>query len=381
VVLFRITDAMTRRPWTAQDQITAEVAAACGLNYMQIGRVLKRAGNVVKNRLHPAAAGKHREGSRRWRDANIDRARENSRRYHKANADKLRESSRIYYAANRSNCLESKRRYYSANIEKCREKCHLYRKANRSKLLEKQRRYYIENIEMCRESARHRYWANIEKHRERNRLYREASREQRRESCRRYYKANAERLRAKARLYREANLHKVNRYRRVNREIQNLRSRQYRNANIERCRENTRRWMLANPEKCRENARRRAAVKRASRHRALLPATRTAIDARFAIWGNHCAFCGVDAKHPRNASHKRLTVEHVLALTKGGLDEASNIIPACLTCNSSKQTRPVEEWYRRQPFYTDARWRKIQRHCPGAHAGQLPLAIRPDEQP
>jgi hypothetical protein len=68
-------------------------------------------------------------------------------------------------------------------------------------------------------------------------------------------------------------------------------------------------------------------------------------------------------------------VEHVLALTKGGLDEASNIIPSCNTCNCSKNNSPVGAWYNRQPFFAEARWRKIQRHCSAAVVGQLPLAM------
>jgi 5-methylcytosine-specific restriction endonuclease McrA len=83
----------------------------------------------------------------------------------------------------------------------------------------------------------------------------------------------------------------------------------------------------------------------------------------------------VDATHQRNHGRQRLTVEHVLALTKGGLDEAANIIPACTACNSSKNNSPIEDWYRQQPWFMDARWRKIQRHCSAAVVGQLPLAL------
>jgi 5-methylcytosine-specific restriction endonuclease McrA len=139
--------------------------------------------------------------------------------------------------------------------------------------------------------------------------------------------------------------------------------------------EHHRRWRKANPEKIREAARRHNARKRAARRAALHPVTRAQIDARFALWRNRCAFCGVDANHQRNHGRERLTVEHVLALTKGGLDEAANIIPACTACNSSKNNSPVETWYRCQPFFTEARWRKVQRHCPAAASGQLPLAM------
>jgi hypothetical protein len=136
-----------------------------------------------------------------------------------------------------------------------------------------------------------------------------------------------------------------------------------------------RRYRAANRDKRSEHSRRRNAWKRAARLRALLPATPGQVKARFALWQNRCAFCGVDAKHFRNHGDKRLTEEHVLALKNQGIDESDNIIPACKSCNCSKQHTPIETWYRRQPFFTDARWRKICRHCPAAVAGQLPLAF------
>jgi len=125
----------------------------------------------------------------------------------------------------------------------------------------------------------------------------------------------------------------------------------------------------------RERSRRRKVRIRSARRQALQPVTRQQIDARFALWNHRCAFCGVDAAHEQNKGRNRLTIEHVLALTKGGLDEASNILPSCLACNLGKHNAPVESWYRRQPFFTESRWRKIQRHCPAAVVGQLPLGL------
>jgi hypothetical protein len=136
--------------------------------------------------------------------------------------------------------------------------------------------------------------------------------------------------------------------------------------------------MLTDPDYClqmRERSRKRKVRIRSARRQALQPVTRQQIDARFALWNYRCAFCGVDASHQRNKGHDRLTIEHVLALIKGGLDEASNILPACLTCNLGKHNSPVEAWYHRQPFFTESRWQKIQRHCPAAVVGQLPLAL------
>jgi 5-methylcytosine-specific restriction endonuclease McrA len=87
---------------------------------------------------------------------------------------------------------------------------------------------------------------------------------------------------------------------------------------------------------------------------------------RYALFKGKCCYCGTGGK---------LEVDHVLPLSLGGLDDASNIAPACRRCNASKNASPVEAWYRRQPFFTEVRWRKIQRHCPAAVTGQLPLAL------
>jgi hypothetical protein len=263
-----------RRPWTAQDQTTAEVAAACGVGYAEIGRALGRTGGLVKRYLIPSAAEKNREAVRRWQKQNPEKVRENSRRWQSANPEKMR---------------SYRRRWVEDNPEK-----------NRAS--------YIR--------------------------WRESNPDQAREHSRRWRKANPD-----------------------------------------KCREKCRRRRKANPDWHRDQTRLRKAWKRAARRQALHPVTRAQIDARFAIWGNRCAFCGADATHQRNHGRQRLTVEHVLALTKGGLDEASNIIPACTACNSSKNNSPIEDWYRQQEWFTEPRWAKIRKHCPAAVVGQLPLGL------
>ncbi|KKN70406.1 hypothetical protein LCGC14_0431010 [marine sediment metagenome] len=55
-----------------------------------------------------------------------------------------------------------------------------------------------------------------------------------------------------------------------------------------------------------------------------------------AEYGYRCAYCGKKAK--------QLTVEHIVALSQGGEDIKSNIIPACSTCNKSKNKRPLIDW-------------------------------------
>jgi len=132
-------------------------------------------------------------------------------------------------------------------------------------------------------------------------------------------------------------------------------------------RESARKWRESNPEKSREYSRRCGALRRAARRCSLHPLTSKQRAKRFALFGNACAYCGGTDK---------LEVEHVLALTAGGLDEAANIVPACRWCNSSKHTKPVEAWYKSQPCFNEARWAKIKKHCPNASSGQLTLGMQ-----
>ena len=63
-----------------------------------------------------------------------------------------------------------------------------------------------------------------------------------------------------------------------------------------------------------------------------------------------CAYCG--SKH-------NLTMDHVVPVARGGLTEYYNIVPACKSCNSSKNAKDVIEWYTAQPFYDRARLENI----------------------
>lgn len=115
-----------------------------------------------------------------------------------------------------------------------------------------------------------------------------------------------------------------------------------------------------------ENNRKRGAFRRAGRRNALVPLTREQLRARFALFGDSCAYCGKGGK---------VSIDHVMPLSKGGLDEYRNVVPACKTCNSSKNAKDVQAWYLQQSFFSQARWAKLQRHCGERICGQLSLAI------
>jgi 5-methylcytosine-specific restriction endonuclease McrA len=63
-----------------------------------------------------------------------------------------------------------------------------------------------------------------------------------------------------------------------------------------------------------------------------------------------CAYCG---------SPHSLTMDHIVPICKGGKTTPDNIIPACSSCNSSKQAEDVVEWYTKQVFYNKDRLESI----------------------
>lgn len=55
---------------------------------------------------------------------------------------------------------------------------------------------------------------------------------------------------------------------------------------------------------------------------------------------NSCIYCGKPLE-----LHQR-TIEHIVALDNGGLDEEENLAVACSRCNSDKSNLPLEEYIR-----------------------------------
>lgn len=129
-----------------------------------------------------------------------------------------------------------------------------------------------------------------------------------------------------------------------NREKFSEQARRWRLENPERFRERYERWVSENPERSRSIKRRwakahpEAAVLAQQRRRARLAAlevndlTAEQWEAIKAAASGRCTYCG---------KKRKLTMDHVVPISRGGGHTASNIVAACRSCNSSKHAGPV----------------------------------------
>lgn len=163
-----------------------------------------------------------------------------------------------------------------------------------------------------------------------------------------WYDANKERLAAKDKIRRQANPEyfavKMRAWQEANREYRKEYNKEYHAKNRAHLLEEMRKWHLNNPERAREGSRRKyhanpsiylTAQQRRRTRKLLLPSTLTAEQwvAILAAYKHRCAYCGKRSQ--------KLEQEHVIPVSKGGGTVVDNIVPACRSCNATKQARIV----------------------------------------
>lgn len=115
-------------------------------------------------------------------------------------------------------------------------------------------------------------------------------------------------------------------YRTHKAEVQAI-AKSWRADNPDRVKTNTRRYRLAHVEEHRVDGAKRRALKAQAPIGSFTGKDWAAMKAAY---GYRCVYC----------QHKKpLTQDHVIPLTKGGIHDKSNIVPACRSCNSRKNTR------------------------------------------
>jgi 5-methylcytosine-specific restriction endonuclease McrA len=210
---------------------------------------------------------------------------------------------------------------YKAGGEEAKAKHLAYYHANKDERGDYAARYRAENKEKCAAAARRSRQAKLEEYRQRERAYKEANRET---------------LRVKNREYKERNKDYVRQqdaaYRQKNRQLIRERHKVWRDANPERWAEICRKWKQANRELVRAAGhRRRARLSESAEN--YTPeewaALKAAVD-----WT--CLMCG------RKEPEIKLTVDHIVPVSKGGGNGIHQIQPLCFECNNFKQTRIMD---------------------------------------
>lgn len=75
-------------------------------------------------------------------------------------------------------------------------------------------------------------------------------------------------------------------------------------------------------------------------------------------YGRRCHLCG---------RMGATTADHLIARKHGGPDTLANLRPAHLSCNSSRQAMPLDEWFARHPLPTNRAPPSVDWTKPRAH--------------
>jgi 5-methylcytosine-specific restriction endonuclease McrA len=105
----------------------------------------------------------------------------------------------------------------------------------------------------------------------------------------------------------------------------------YSKQNFEKIKQTKRKWEKNNREKCRMKVRRRREREKQIKGYC----TYDQWINRMKFYGNRCYYCKIETK---------LTMDHRIPISRGGYGWPSNLVPACLSCNSSKRDKTEKEF-------------------------------------
>lgn len=184
-----------------------------------------------------------------------------------------------------------------------------------------QKQYYEENKEELLKKDKLYY----EEYKEKKKQYYIDNKEKIIEYRKKYYLKNSEQFKKKAKQYRQNNKEQIAEYKRYH----------YQN----------------NPDIYRLSKQRRAAKRR----RLLATLTQEQWGVIKDIFNNSCAYCGMSEGEHLRVFNEQLHQEHFIPLSEGGEYTHNNIIPACRSCNTSKNNSDFFKWYPEQEFYSEER--------------------------
>jgi hypothetical protein len=269
----------------------------------------------MPNKLTPEArARKGAYDRERWRNLPAEKKTEinRNRKWTPEQRERHRAQCKAYYQANKERAKTRSTAWYRANQDKARASSRKYARANGEKMRATSQRWYLENREKSRANRRAWHTANIERAKA---------------TAKRWMAKNLVRYKTKNRAWKEPN-----------RERSRILNRKLYEKNREKKLAQNKAWCAANPEQYLAlqrvaNHRRRARLKGGGGNH-----TPSQWHAILKAHGNRCYYCGT-----RGTKTSPLTRDHYIPLAGGGTNDAKNLVPACLSCNSRKFCRdPIE---------------------------------------
>lgn len=166
------------------------------------------------------------------------------------------------------------------------------------------------------------------------------NREDRRAYLREHYIANCEAIKTRVRHYysthREECLTRAKQYQEVHKAEISIRNMEYYKEHTEEIKAKTKAWSKTPKGKA-------ASQFQKARRRLVQQTGDLTLQEWEALIGQYptCAYCG----HPFDNDKHRLSMDHIVPLSRGGPHTQSNVLPVCFACNSRKHTSLLgEEW-------------------------------------
>jgi len=253
--------------------------------------------------------------------------------------EQVKKYQKEWYEQHRDEVLKRNKEYYEQHRDEKRKYQKEYREQHRDEVLKWSKEYY-------------------EQHRDEKHKYQKEYREQNRDKIHKrgteYYKQNREERKE---------------YRKLNWEDINRRNKKYHEQHRDEIRKQRKEYY----EQLYSTFEGRAlAIAKSNKRRALKNGNHSNFDVN--IWfecidffGWKCVYCGEIIGFEGADKYHVITEDHIIALDNNGSHVNSNVVPACLSCNCSKNSTFLEVWYPKQEFYSEDRlariyqWRDEQR--------------------
>lgn len=233
----------------------------------------------------------------------------------------------------------------ASQCKKCEKQ---YREEHKEEIANKKKQYYENNKDKVSKYNKQYREEHKEEKKERNKQYYENNKDKAKEYNKQYYENNKEYYAEYGKQYYKNNKDKILEY-----------SKQYKQEHKEKYKEYNKKYHKNNPHiKFNQHNKRRNKLENQGK------GITEEQWLEMMLWFDfRCAYSneyiGGDSKYR--------TIDHIIALDNGGLNEIWNCVPMYKSYNSSKNNREMEDWYRQQEYFNEERLAKIYEWCEYAY--------------